>query len=441
VDGLYYMALEYVDGLNLRDYLAKKGTPGMALAVSVMRQGAAALQRAGELGIIHRDIKPENILLTRKGTVKIADFGLSRCLAPEQAPMHLTQSGITMGTPLYMSPEQVEGKPLDPRSDLYSFGVTCYHMLSGQPPFRGQTAFEVALQHVQGEAESLAKLRPDLPADLCTIIHRMMAKKPEDRYQTARELFRDLTRLRETLSGNSGITVMQPTAAAEPAPTRLARTMNIDGWWRRRRRSLFVGTVAVALLGGLAAGWHYGRPDVPAEPPLPDPKAEILSYQRLREKSLLAAVRELTSQRNGNPRNRGLHECAELTQLYFEQWRLDDADYFFTNLMDPEKARVYNTFGRLGHAMVLAFQDRAEESTKQFQDLAGGTEAGIPWGLVRIINRHPGLLQLLIRALDYNAINLAAVNQKLPANLQVWRQRQPLPNKRPPQGRRPNQTT
>src|SRR5438445_432753 len=82
----------------------------------------AALQRAGELGIIHRDIKPENILLTRKGEVKVADFGLSRCFAPDQQPLNLTQSGVAMGTPLYMSPEQVEGLALDPRTDIYSFG-------------------------------------------------------------------------------------------------------------------------------------------------------------------------------------------------------------------------------------------------------------------------------------------------------------------------------
>src|SRR4051812_26125870 len=149
--GLSYIALEYVEGRNLRDYLAKKGPPTVLQALSIMRQVAAALVRAGELGIIHRDIKPENLLLTRKGEVKVADFGLCRLAEGDPRDLSLTDSNMTMGTPLYMSPEQVEGKPLDARTDIYSFGVTCFHMLTGEPPFRGTTAFEVALRHVRDE--------------------------------------------------------------------------------------------------------------------------------------------------------------------------------------------------------------------------------------------------------------------------------------------------
>src|SRR5690349_10642706 len=117
-NGIAFMALEYVEGRNLREYLARKGPPELLPALRIMLQVASALQRAGELGIVHRDIKPENILLTRRGEVKVADFGLSRYFAGGQPAVNLTQPGVTLGTPLYMSPEQVQGQPVDPRSDI-----------------------------------------------------------------------------------------------------------------------------------------------------------------------------------------------------------------------------------------------------------------------------------------------------------------------------------
>jgi serine/threonine protein kinase len=216
-DGYHFMALEYVEGCTLRDYLTRKGPPDLPLALSIMRQTAAALQRASELGFVHRDIKPENILLTRKGEVKVADFGLSRCLSGEQQALNLTASGVAIGTPLYMSPEQVQGRPADPRSDIYSFGVTCYHMFAGHPPFRGESAFEVALQHVQSEPPPLGAIRPDLPPDLVALVHRMLAKSPDDRPQSCWEILRELARLREqTTTTTTGPVASTPTAPTGP---------------------------------------------------------------------------------------------------------------------------------------------------------------------------------------------------------------------------------
>ena len=194
VDGLHYIAQEYVEGQNLRDYIARHGPPDLPHALSIMRQVAAALAKAAEQGVVHRDIKPENIMLTPGGEVKVADFGLAR-LTREGAANDLTQIGITLGTPLYMSPEQVEGKPLDPRSDIYSFGVTCYHMLSGAPPFGGETALGVAVQHLKTRPQPLEAVRPDLPPALCRIVHQMLAKDPAQRFATGRELLRELRRV------------------------------------------------------------------------------------------------------------------------------------------------------------------------------------------------------------------------------------------------------
>ena len=132
------------------------------------------------MGITHRDIKPANFLLTReegRPVVKLLDFGLAQAEDENQA--RLTRDGSTVGTVDYLSPEQArDSSAADIRSDIYSLGCTCYHLLAGQPPFRGETAFEVAVQHVQKQPVPLGQIRPDLPADLCNLVHRMMANPP-----------------------------------------------------------------------------------------------------------------------------------------------------------------------------------------------------------------------------------------------------------------------
>jgi eukaryotic-like serine/threonine-protein kinase len=199
-DNIHYIAQEYVPGRNLRQFINRFGAVQPAMALSVLRQVGAALQKAGELGVIHRDIKPENIMLSPGGEVKVADFGLARVTGTGQGN-DLTQIGIAMGTPLYMSPEQVEGLPVDPRSDLYSLGVTAWHMLAGYPPFEGANALAVALQHVRQDPEPLERIRPDLPAELCQIVRQLMAKKPEDRIQSAPDLLRELRKVQIDLDG------------------------------------------------------------------------------------------------------------------------------------------------------------------------------------------------------------------------------------------------
>ena len=161
IDGVRFIAMEYVQGTNLKDYLQKKGTPDLMLALSIMRQAGSAVKAAGEMGLVHRDIKPENLLLTKKGLVKVADFGL--CRDQDREKSHVTQPGVTMGTPLYMSPEQAQGHTLDHRSDLYSLGVTFYHMFAGRPPFLADSPIALALKHVKDEPVDLTVHRPDLP--------------------------------------------------------------------------------------------------------------------------------------------------------------------------------------------------------------------------------------------------------------------------------------
>jgi serine/threonine-protein kinase len=428
--GIHYMALEYVDGRNLRDYLAKKGPPDALLALSIMRQVAAALQRAHEHAIIHRDIKPENILLTRKGEVKVADFGLSRCLAGDQPALHLTQSGVSMGTPLYMSPEQVQGKAVDARTDIYSFGVTCYHMLAGQPPFRGETAFEVALQHVQSQAVSLGQVRPDLPPELGALVDRMMAKDPDQRYQCGRDLLKDLTRLRESLSGASGVTPSPtvPVGQAElfdfpsgPTPSQVSHRTTAA--YRRPRRTgwlpwLAAGTVVLALVGGAGAGliasdplgwFHRAAPSevAPSQPGAGLATAVSPELQELEQRLVEAARKhpnpEMPHQRNERPVQliAGLNPRVELGLFYLDQSRLDDAGRYFQELIDnPYKVPAYRTLGELGQGIVLAQRDRPKESYRLFE-----AARSRPQFFSLLLRLFPRLAEKTSRALQRNVDN------------------------------------
>ena len=288
VDGVRFIAMEYVQGTNLKEYIKKKGALDYALALSIMRQAGLAVGAAGEIGLIHRDIKPENLLLTRKGQVKIADFGLCRDLDAADR-VSLTQTGITMGTPLYMSPEQAQGLAIDHRSDLYSLGVTFYHMIAGVPPFKAETALALALKHVKETPASMAIHRLDVPPELDRLVLKLMAKAPRERYQSAAEMLRDLTKVREAMNASSslqpagdvtnavpsasamGPTLPAPTARATPSPRAgVAKTVldapavattapaPADRPWLGP--NLRAALIALGLVGGGLLGW-LGRPD------------------------------------------------------------------------------------------------------------------------------------------------------------------------------------
>ena len=266
VEGYHFIAQEYVPGRNLRQYLARHGAVEPIMALNVLRQVALALQKAAEMNVIHRDIKPENIMMSTRGEIKVADFGLAR-INDEQNRQDLTQIGITMGTPLYMSPEQVEGKPVDPRSDLYSLGVTVYHMLAGEPPFEGDTALAIALQHVKNEPAPLSTLRPDVPPELSAIVHRLMSKSPAGRPDSATQLLKDLRQVKIDADTNWDelaeklATAENFTAATSTLPeAKLAVTRRLQQVMKGHRRRWWTSPttwIAICLLTivGAAAGY------------------------------------------------------------------------------------------------------------------------------------------------------------------------------------------
>jgi eukaryotic-like serine/threonine-protein kinase len=428
--GSHYMALEYVEGKNLREFLEKKGTSDVLLGLRIMIQVAAALQRASELGIVHRDIKPENILLTRTNEVKVADFGLSRCFAEQQAT-HLTQSNVAMGTPLYMSPEQVEGKrAIDHRSDIYSFGVTCYHMFAGQPPFRGTSPHLVAAQHVQAQPQSLAEIRPDLPADLCTIIHKMMAKLPEARYQTAREILRDVSRLYDAVvaTGTMAVPAVLPTGASDSFATLsapVAPALPRSPW----RKAVLLGSIPLALALGIGLGYLQQRLSLEhnseAQEPNPRQADDLVPVKAIfsaadEEKRLVKNWQESIKAGGGKlDEFAGQKHAIDLGLFYLKEKRWDDADKFFQELEKAERGPWCTYLGNLGKAMTLAFRDQADLSNKLFEKLLDTKQLTKFAGPANAFLRSsPALREMIANALRRNAVNAP---DQFPPALEAYR--------------------
>lgn len=380
VEGLYYIAQEYVQGQNLRQWMARNGQPDLPQALRIMRQVAAALAKAAERGIVHRDIKPENIMLGRGGEVKVADFGLARIVRPGEG-VELTEVGITLGTPLYMSPEQVEGKPLDPRSDIYSFGVTCYQLLSGDPPFAGETALSVALQHLKKSPEPLENRRPDLPPALCRLVHKMLAKPPEGRYQTAVELLRDLRKLHSPESDEWPADLDLPAEGAatagglNEATQRLGAVMKQPAPRPRRAWLLSAAVVLLALALGGGLAWFATADDYlladTEQTPAPIPRQENAFRQWLFASQIGTeeAWRSIPEFFPDKPYyvNRAKQQLA---RIYLRESNYDRAMAIFEELaaLDATEDEL-RAWGLAGKCAVLALQGQHKDSAAVLSQL------------------------------------------------------------------------
>ncbi len=192
--GVHFAAIEYINGQTVQDWLHQEKKFSIGDAVHIAIISAEALLHAHELNMIHRDIKPDNILLTQKGVVKVADFGLAKVMDDED--MSMTQSGAGLGTPLYMAPEQARSaKTVDQRSDIYALGAMLYHMLVGKVPYSAANTLELILAKEKGKYAPARSLQPEIPERLDLIIDKMMAKDPKHRYPDCAELLADLTSL------------------------------------------------------------------------------------------------------------------------------------------------------------------------------------------------------------------------------------------------------
>ena len=204
--GVYYITMEYVSGENLKASLRRVGPLSVTKALLIAEQICAGLEEAHRLGFIHRDLKPQNIMIDREGVVRIMDFGIARDLAAAG----LTDDGQMVGTLEYMSPEQLEGKKADPRSDLYSVGVILYEMVTGQTPFEGETPISVAAKHITSEPVDPRVLNDRVPDALGRIIMKCLEKDPDRRYQTAEELGNAVRDVRDSREPTVPLAVPRP---------------------------------------------------------------------------------------------------------------------------------------------------------------------------------------------------------------------------------------
>ncbi|HJU64018.1 MAG TPA: serine/threonine-protein kinase, partial [Gemmatimonadaceae bacterium] len=243
-DGRFYYTMPYVQGESLRSRIRREGCLAVEEAVRIAVEVAAALQYAHGQHVIHRDIKPENILLSRDGHVLLADFGLAHAL--DGTAGNLTESGIAMGTPAYMSPEQTSGEGvLDGRTDIYSLGLVLYEMLAGEPPFTGPNPRAVMAKRLREPVPSISDARESVPAPLERALRKALAVVPADRYATPADL---------AMALNESITTEETPVVATPPATPPARPL-----WKVRRDGLVALLLVAMVLLVMAAGirWMY----------------------------------------------------------------------------------------------------------------------------------------------------------------------------------------
>ncbi|WP_425613843.1 serine/threonine-protein kinase [Anatilimnocola sp. NA78] len=397
VEGVHFIVQEYVPGRNLKQLLTHRGRPFDAPQVAlVLRQVAAALQKASDEGIIHRDIKPENIMLSNSGEVKVADFGLARIVTGNDK-LELTQIGMTMGTPLYMSPEQVEGKPVDPRSDLYSLGVTAYHVLAGRPPFDGDTALAVAVQHLKNEPPRLESIRPDVPSGLCRIVHRLLAKKMDERYQRPIDLLKELRSLKidgledDWLADmpSWGLDTFSSTPGLNEATQQLSRAMLKQALSRKQHFGWLgvLGLIVAAFLIGSVIAWS-----LMPEPLLVAsnvPTTVIKKYDTIEGQYAEAMLAQSNIEQPGkvesswkavweyfppgtNPTRQRLTRLAKgrLAAWYVQENRLEEAYALYHELATVEETESeFRLQGLAGETIVLDRQNRSDEVRERLPTL------------------------------------------------------------------------
>jgi serine/threonine-protein kinase len=319
------------------------------------------------------------------GDVKVADFGLAR-LYGQQAATNLTQDGITMGTPLYMSPEQVEGRALDPRSDIYSLGVTCYQMFAGEPPFRGESALGIAVQHLRSPPTRLENIRPDLPPAVSRIVHKMLAKNPAERFTTPRELARELRAVSlelfpeqeqdDDFAGWEGDDVTSTVETRRVATGQLAAAMRTSALplVGRRARARWITAIVACFVVGTLLAWLLR--DKPLIAPAADSEEVVPRYDTAAAQYIYASMIDTEpawrSVQVYFPQDAAYSRRAKqgLALVYLRERKYTRALKLFDEFAALNDAEVqFKAFGLAGQAVVLNRLGQYEQSAERLSKL------------------------------------------------------------------------
>ena len=247
-----YLVMEYVRGRTLKEVIKQKGPLKPTVAAQIGIRILSALQHAHKNGIIHRDIKPQNILVHSDGLIKVGDFGIARVVGSNT----ISTDDIVMGSVHYFSPEQAKGEPVTAASDLYSVGVVLYEMLTGKPPFDGETPIAIAMQHIGGKAQPIREINSSVPPAIERVVEKAMEKRPERRYQSALEMAQDLQRaLQEPEGAWMGPPPQSASSSSEQVSGNTGRQKPVhsSSWiWTRVGAGMIVIAVLIWLvLGGI----------------------------------------------------------------------------------------------------------------------------------------------------------------------------------------------
>lgn len=296
-NGLHYIVMEYIDGIDVQELIDKNGPIAWQYAVDIFLQVGLAIENAHQHNLIHRDIKPKNVLLTREGKIKVTDFGIA--IAMNSSTINL--STTNMGSVHYFSPEQAQGRPVDERSDIYSMGISMYETLTGQLPFDGDNPVSIALMHIKETPTAPIELNDQIPQGLNDIVMKCIEKNPKNRYQSVGELLDDTRAIMDDPAYDIAFVPTAVEVDAEELPkaqAKVDKNKDEDDDKRINDRSTFIGNlakilIAVTILIGLGAAVYYMVTGVILPLITTSPK-EVYVVQNLVGKNYAEVVDELS---------------------------------------------------------------------------------------------------------------------------------------------------